>query len=549
MEGRPWVVDEYWRPLEGFKLWPVGGKICDACRDLAGSIAEDDTVPIPDGHEPTHCKGLYAAPIICTILSLKRRSGKTFNTAAYGISTICMGRNENITYVASSEDQTGELFRENYVLPITGDPILNKKCDIVGATITVKSTRSYFECVSTSHGSITGRGRSKVIIDEARDIPARVAMALIPSVFAESGIECRRGHMRRHGQEHINKLLVRSERETCKVCHESLTPYYGRILITSSQGLIEGGEKDWFGELVAEILENPHPNFHLFASNDDVNPSVSQLTVSAVEDVFSKLESTRDYIDVEVNNIARRKGDDFVTKAEIERCCDARLSNLEGSDQPSVAFLDTSTTVDKTSLIIVADDTERRRATERPWTRLVTERIDFWTPDQFEYGIIDQAIIQAHLDRYMPTFPLLRALFVDTRIQPWAMNLVKFCRQHRGWGKRVHDFNGNVAERNAAWEILQGHLKSQTIRLIESPELKKELMGVRAKKTLNNAMEVRDRNRSRRHADIAEGLAECCRQAFLLAIKKGGLSLAAVSQSSAKALLQRTAPRLNDDSY
>lgn len=551
IEDRSWVRDDYWLPVDGFHLWPVSKQhLCDACKDIAGDIIEEDYHVAPDGHEPAVCRGLYVAPIICTVLSLKRRSGKTFNTAAYAISAISLSSNENITYVAASEDQTDELFRENYLSAVQQDPMLMKTFHpVVGSTLFSQRTNSYFECVSTSHSSITGRGRTKIIVDEARDIPARVITALLPSVFAECGIECKRGHTRRHGQEWIDKKNAAPEPMLCDQCGDRLVAWYGRILIMSSMGLIEGGETDWHSELVAELMENPHPNFHLFASNDDVNPSLSKVIRDSVEDVFGKLDSTRDYIDIEINNVARRKGEDYVTKGEIERCCDARLANVEGSDKHSVSFLDTSTTVDKTSWVIVADDVAMRRETERPWTRLVTERIDFWKPEQFEFGIIDQKEIQAHLDRYMPMFPMMKALYVDTRIQPWAMNLVKFCRQNRPWGKRVHDFNGNTPERNAAWEILQGHLKSRTIRIIESADLKKELRSVRAKKTVNNQMEVRDRNRRVRHADIAEGLAECCRQAFLLAIKKGGSSLSAVAQSSAKALVSRTASRISDDSY
>jgi hypothetical protein len=567
VKNRPWVVDEYWRPLDGFKLWPVNKEaLCDACKDIAGTIVEAHTVPVVEGHREG-CQGLFAAPLIVVILCLKRRSGKTFNTAGYSLSTVCQEKNEFITYMAASEDQTAQLFRENYEEVIAQDKSLSKACHVVGATISVKATHSFFECVPTSVRSVTGRGRTKVIIDEARDVPAETAMKLIPSVFDHAGVKCMRGHVRVDDASSIEQR----KGELCSVCGDPLVPWYGRVLIISSAGLVDGGEYDWFAELVEELQANPHPNYHVYMSTEDVNPSVSATTMGAVGDVFGKLETTGQYMGVELSNVSRRKGEEFTSKDEIKRCIDKRLTNQEGSMRPSVAFLDTSLTNDKTSLVIVADDLEVRQAfNERrqalltsdppsappeamPWSRLMTERIDFWDPKLMPGGIIDERIIQAHLDLYMPLFPGLTGLWVDTRIMPWAMRTVKFCRANRPWGKKVHDFNGGPDERNAGWTVMAEHLKAATLRLIDHPELRAELLAVKPVKKLNNQTEIRDRNRKVRHADIAEGLAECCRRAFLLMTEKR-TSLADVQRkSSAQVLLQRTyrssVRGLNPNSY
>lgn len=543
--------DEYWRPVDGFKLWPKNNqRLCGACIERIGEILETNLFAVPDGHTPETCAGLRAAPIICTVLNLKRRNGKTFNTAGYSLSTLGQSKNEHITYVAASEDQTHGLFVDNYEKVIKKDATLSKLFRVLGSSIQCKQTNSFFECVSTSHGSITGKGRTKIILDEARDIPARTAMALIPSVFDESGIECRHGHLRKRGPEYIEQL--EEELLRCSVCHEPLTPWYARIIITSAQGMIEGGEKDWFAELVAWLKENPHPNYHLFSSTEDLNPSVSQDIVSAVEDVFSNLESTRDFIDVEINNLPRRKGEDFVTHAIVQRCCDKTLRNVEGHARKAFGFLDTSLSVEKTSLVVLSEDYELRRASDRPWARLITDRIDFWEPKKMKGGVIDESIIEAHLDLYMPMFPGMR-LTVDTRLQPWAIRFVKRMRATKpGWGKRVFDFNGGPTERNAGWTILEDHLKAGTIRLIDHPELKKELAGVKKQRNVNNQVEVRDRNRKVRHADIAEGLAECCREAFLEGMKKR-LSVAQTQTGDARAVRDQILPisigRMSIDSY
>ena len=85
-KGRPWVIDEFWRPVDGFKLWPTKpGELCERCSGMVGDIVEDQDAGIKcrrKGMDSAKCGGLSAEPIIMTVLCLPRRSGKTFNTAA-----------------------------------------------------------------------------------------------------------------------------------------------------------------------------------------------------------------------------------------------------------------------------------------------------------------------------------------------------------------------------------------------------------------------------------------------------------------------------------
>jgi hypothetical protein len=502
LKGRQWVVDEFWRPACGFKLWPLDKeRLCSECSAKAGVIQDYNHKHAP--HQHPLCAGLSQEPIIVTVLDLPRRSGKTFNALGFGAASILTSKNEYITYIASAEDQTETLFNENMAQPIRNNPVLDALCYIANMKVTVATTKSKFECLPTSKKSITGRGRTMVIIDEARDVPAETAAKLIPSIFAESGWECPVGHIHVKGKP---KNLL------CSVCNIQLQPWFGRLIIESSSGLIVGNENDWFAELVASLTEEPHPNFHLYSTSEIINPRVSKMTVGAITDVFGRqdMPAMRHYIDVEVNNVSRRKGDDFLSKAEIEKVVNTRLGNTEGTTDPCVAFLDVSSTVDKTSLVILA-------ARDPKWDRCYVARIDYWEPQKLPNGLIDEVMILDHLDRYLPMFPGLASFGVDTRMMPWAQHMVKVIKQSgtRGWAKKTDAFNGGPDERNASWSCLENRVLACSIELPPHPELRKELLAVQRIQNLNNQTEIRDRSRRKRHADIADALAECCRRAFL----------------------------------
>lgn len=499
--GRSWVVDEFWRPACGYKLWPRDAtKLCLECSAQAGTIAEyQHDWPEVCPMDPGACGGLTQEPLIVTVLNLPRRSGKTFNALAFSGASVLTSRHESITYVASAKDQTDQLFDENMRAPIESNETLNRLCHIADNKVTVTKTKSRFECVSTSFRSITGRGRTLIIIDEARDVPAQVAAALLPSIFDHSGWECPAGHVHHEGKP---------KTDVCSVCAKRLVPWFARLIVESSSGILEGGDRDWFAELVESCAQEPHKNYHLYATSETINPRISKKTIAAIEDKFGQLESMRQYMDVEINNVPRRKGEDFLGKADIERATDKQWLNLEACSDKCVAFLDTSLTVETTSLVILA--------TRDNWEHLYTARLDTWVPAKMPNGVISEALIIDHLDRLLPMFPNLAVLGVDTRAMPWAISMVKNIRtSKRGWGRKVEAFNGNTEERSTAWNLLEGRILSQTIKLPPNESLLKELLGVQRFKRANGTIEIRDRNRKRQHADISEGLAECCRRAFI----------------------------------
>jgi len=533
-KGRPWVIDEFWRPATGFKLWPNSpGDLCEKCSDRAGEIVEHQDERVKCRRKGLHsakCQGLKAEPIIMTVLCLPRRSGKTFNTAAWCLSQLFQERNKRIAYIASSEDQMLSMFRENYLEVIAKNRKLSHAADVRGSMgmIKVPAKRSLFEGMSTSHSSVTGRGRTAVVIDEARDVPARVAMSMLPSVFESHGYSCPYGHIHTSAGEEVPAK--------CPVCETKLKRWFGRILLMSSAGLIVGSEKDWFSELVTHLRANPSPNVHLFEATHRVNPDISTEITNTVEEVFGSLDSTRSYVSVEIENRFTRKGENLLTKSEISACVDNGLTDRIQSAKNCVAFLDTSKTRDKTSLVILSEDEER---SVDPWSQVVVERVDVWEPQKLPGGVISPAAILEHLDLYIPLFPNLKVLRVDTRVMPWAIALVKTIKKTRTWGRVVDGYHGKRAERKASWQILHQRMLSKTIRIPNHKDLREELLSVRRVEDIDGNLDIRDADRNKRHVDIADGLAVCCYLVHIESLNDRSSLNATLQNAKARELLRK----------
>lgn len=515
LSGREWVRTDLFEAADGWKLWPNSPeKLCADCREQAGSIIEWSRAIkqklARHARSKPGCAGLRLEPIQLVVLNLPRRQGKTLNVAWYNLSALYKEQRRYITYVASAGKQTRTLFDENYAVPIRQNRQLSKHAVIRGESITIPRTGSKLEVVETSHGSITGRGRTHIIIDEARDVDERVIAALLPSMRDQNGLDCpsgKRGHTRARPGPGAPK--------TCSVCKLDLVPWFGRIIIISSSGLLESDERDWFHQLVEKLSAEPHPNAHLFRSDEATNPAIAPSSTRLLDEVFGALPAMKDSMAVELSNVARRKGEDFVGKRELDLVIDDQAENLEGSAAPCVAFLDTSISTDTTSLVFLADD-ELAAGAVGTWDRVFVARIDLWEPKKMPRGVIDPKVIEAHLDRVVPLFPRLIALEVDVRVMPWARDLVvELNRTRKGWGKKVSAFHGQTAERDLAWAVLEQRILSRKIRLLPLPRLRDELLGVRRVSRADGTYEIRDRSRKKRHADIAESLAACCYRIYV----------------------------------
>lgn len=526
LAGRSWVRDQFWLPADGFKLWRRPDS--DPCQECATEIGTIVETPDDNPTAGCACGGLDAQPIIVTILNLQRQDGKTFSSMAYALATLYQSRNKSFALLAASEDQAETLFRENYCEAIRQHPKLESRAHVLRMRLEIPKTHGILEALSTAHRSATGRTRTHILIDEARDIESRVVTSLIPAVFSQQGIECPNGHVQLSQDESANAP------KSCSACGERLRPWYGRIIITSSSGIIEGTERDWLAEMIDLLEKEPRPNYHVFRSDVSLNPKKSKVIMSAVEDVLSQLDSTRHYIAAEIGNTWAKKGEDFVTRMDLQRCTDKTLINCESCSDPAIAFLDTSITEEKTSLVIVADDSSK---SERPWEFIYEARLDYWIPEHG--GAINPADVLFRLDAVMPSFTRLRHMYVDTRGMPWAVQLVQDIRKSsRPWRLKVKSWTArSTAESDAGWNALQQRIRSSppTIRLQEDKAQLAEFVNLRWKHGQRqgaNRMYVADRSRGKQHKDITESLALCCHLVAVEIMAGGGLSLGGRSRAS-----------------
>jgi len=262
-------------------------------------------------------------------------------------------------------------------------------------------------------------------------------------------------------------------------------------------------------EYVIEELEaNPHPNFHVFRSDQPLNPRKSKKIVGALEDVFGRLDSTRHYVAAEMGNQWSRKGEDFVTKADVDRCTDKRLQNSSGTSEPAVGFLDTSMSVEKTSLTILASDS---LISETLWDHLYQAWLAYWIP---QGKAIPTGEVLDMVDAVVPIFTGLRCLWVDVQGMPWAADMVsEIKRSRRPWKDKIKSWSKRRDERAAGWMLLQQRMLSHppTIRLQDDKEQRKEWAGIRLQPGRSGmGVQVVDRDRRKIHKDLTENLAVCC---------------------------------------
>lgn len=507
--GRDYVVDEIWRPLESFRAWPrPGTEVCDACRARVGQFV---TSPIA-AHGT--CAGLDARPLVVVAVNLPRRSGKTINALAYALSAIFLEKNKRIAYVAAAEDQAAELVAGNLAAKIERHESLAGLARLTAAKIEVPKKNSWLEVLPASHASVTGRGYTLIIVDEARDLGARVFAALVPSIFASHGLECPYGH----GHWQVSNQ-GQAPPTSCPACGSQLQRWFARLLVMSASGITEdNAEKDWFDDFITKRLEKPHPSVHVFRTDRKVNPSVSSELVDAVSEAFADVPGLVDYMAVEVGNKSVRKGEVYLKKPEIDAIVDHRLFDFPSSAKPAVGFVDTSRTGDKTSLVICVDDSA---SGEPPFHRLALQHVKVWNPRDRSTcpdGVVNETKVEAYLDQVIPSFPSLLKLKVDTRVMPWAKQLVANCLR-KPWGVRIEGFEGNSLADSAMYLELLQRVVGKTIRIFPHDELQAELLALRKQDLPKGGIKVYDAGsgkdgRNRRvggiHRDIAMSLAACC---------------------------------------
>lgn len=548
LDGRQWVVDHFWRPANGWRVVARDiERLCESCKGEAGAIVESWDWTWVDRQKrhvtakKDECAGLHYVPIICTVLNLPRREGKTFNVCAFVLATIFLSPRRFVLFLATAGEQTNRLFTDNIEAVINQSDAMRESCEIVGNQVRVPSTMSRLDVPkSTAHKSITGGGYTHIVLEEARDFDPRTVAATVLSIRDQGGYECPRDvrHCTRPG---IGGEIVK---QRCPVCGDFLLPWYPRIVIPSSSGIVEDSERDWFNQLVDTLERDAPANYYLYRTEESTNPVVSKETTNALAAGFGSVEALKTYMDVELSNRPRRKGDDFLTATDIDKIENPALHSLEGSDLQCVGYLDTSWSSDLTSIMIAGWDPEACRF---PWEQLRVLHWHAWAPKMLG-GQMRKDWIMEHIERVVPNFPRLDVLLVDDRGMTWAKELVIEANKIRGWGskiramhgRKVQKANGSVEkqgarvpgiwggddDRSRAWQLLEQRAMTGR-KAIEIPRivvpiapnkpptsLRAELLGVTKVALPDGGYEIRDRNRKKRHADLADGLAGLCLLAY-----------------------------------
>jgi hypothetical protein len=519
-----WLINEFWRALDGYKLWPVDAStLCDDCRPLAGELTDsywdhEETRSEAHAEAAGGCQGLQANVIWLVLLRLSRQEGKTTGAAAFTQSELAdVGWDSSIALISGSEDQSEGIVERNFSVPIQSSNYISRRVDTGRTKLVGLRTRSTFVLYPTSMAGVTSGSHTLLIIDEARAVEGRIAMKLIPTINARNGWRCPyggKGHTRT-----IGDMEDPGHKETCDTCGSRLEPWVGKVVCMSNAQEIDGSGRDWFHESVELAKSEPGPNIHVYEAIGSQSRSVSKTVVEGSAAFFGKLPSTADYIEIETSNVSRRKGDPFVTSAQIQQVTDRGLKNNEGGTRPAVGFLDTSISGDLTSLVICEGDYD---GTDDPWRTLEVVRLDIWDPAKQKGGLIDEHEIYAHCNALLPNFGLL-AFRVDTRMMPWAINMVRVMKREASYRGVVDGVTWRETERAMSWAKLEERILGLQLRIPDDRRLISELKTARKFQNPSGRLDVREPNRKRKHLDVAESLAACCFLAHELALKGGRL--------------------------
>lgn len=523
LKGREWVRDEFWRPADGWKLWRFDdSEPCATCAERIGQIIDH---PSDNPTKKCKCGGLAAEPILVTVLNLERGDGKTFNLMAYSLATLFTAKNKSMSGMWASEDQGARIFEENWQRAIEQAPALRdpRRSRIHGSppVLDALATHSRMEVLAASHSSSTGGRRTHIFYDEARDVPARVAMALLPAINAMHGVECPVGHVQLTPEdvERMGKIPKK-----CSACGRLLVEWWPRVIIASASGVLGSNDRDWLYELVDYLEANPHKNYHLFTSakwGKALNPRKSEKVTNAVTEVFGALPSTRDYVAAEYGNQWTQKGEDVMTPADVKRVMDPRLANEEGCTSRAIGFLDTSETKEKTALVILAEDAERSTF---PFEHVYMSYFEYWWPGHGRHKSwkrIDENEVKQALEFILPLYPGLVRFAIDTKLgarklseETWGLVMLRDLKRGGAdrWRKLIEPWRGGADESDMGWDFFTARVADQTLVLQNSPEILEEVKGVymyRPKQGDGRA-KVKDRNRRTMHKDITEAIACLC---------------------------------------
>jgi len=281
----------------------------------------------------------------------------------------------------------------------------------------------------------------------------------------------------------------------------------------------------------------------VFATKETLNPSTSVKMVDTVSEVFGALESTKAFAGVEAEGHRLRRGDDVVSPSDVKRVCDRSLTNEDGCKNKCVGFLDTSTSVEKTSFVILAEDPE----SEFPWEHIYLSHLKYWWPGvNTKAKYIDGNEVKRYLENLLPLYPNLQIFEVDTKVgavkkdkgleAQWPVQMMRDIRKLSGkWVGKVKTWKGGGSESQTGWDLLEERILRQTILLQDVKAIKDEFKGVKRGAPKEGKRKVEDRKRDKMHRDITEGIACSCYRIGILKMRAfSGMSMAAIRQKTTR---------------
>lgn len=538
-ERADWFAKELYTPLAGFRLVPRDPKrLCDECKVRSGSIVEAFTWALADeleehaSTEVDECGGLLHTAVIWTIMSIGRQKGKS--TAVMGLiaSILVSEPHKQIVFLASGEEQAERIVEDKLKKAIRASPVLTEYLIPVGKEIRCESTGSFLRTINASFHGGTGGSYDYLFVDEAVGVTPRMLAAITPTILRRGGAYCPIHPEVQHGKS------IGGKPPRCPYCNDRLIPWFPRICIFSSQDIITGTEQDWFIELLQVLEEHPELRTAVHKFSDD--QSVKLQEKDGVRKSFEFLyhvPSLAPYFEVQLSNRAKRMGETFLHRREIEACIDPSLSaTAESSEEPCVSWLDCSYSRELTSWIVLED---AHLEGEKPWETVRLVRADIWDPASFggplePGGVINPAAIQRVWDQFLPLFLDLRLTIVDTRGMPWAKDFAIWNQKHSPYGKKVklihrkdedgtpsglteEGLSGQKLDRRKAYLELERRVAFKKIVFPGGPvgdRIKAELLGAVRVPNQDGTFDVRDRNRKKMHLDVADAVAGGCLLAY-----------------------------------
>ena len=553
LEGRDFIRDEIYTPLHSYARVPAAGNppeaLCPACKLQNGSWLFDPfDAPL---HKPTQsCVGLIGVPIVSVGADVPRQSGKTTTALSIPFARLFVDTHEHVSFVAAAEDQAIELVIQKLANKIERHPALKKLAHVTSNKIIVERNHCQLEILPASHGSATGRTTTLNEYDECRDQKARVVTAAMPSILAQHGYKCEAGHgrwrARPNGEPEFEccPAMIGKSRTNKKKCGLRLRRWHARQLFLSASGVIEDNpSKDWFRDWIDNRLERPDAYTHVWRSDKKINPSVSTEIHDGISRSFGDVPGMRDHLGVELHNAPIRLGESFVTVEEYDSAVDHNVRPVPGSPKPALAFIDSSRTNDKTSLVILVESNALGQ--QESFGRLDLAYIQVWDPHDVETcpdGVVDEQLVGDALNSVLPSFPNILRLCIDTRLMHWPKQLVKTLKRQFG-GRKIIDTEGWTNTVNSAMYLeLHQRLRAKTLRLwpclqpfqgrrcnvCNSCELRSEMLAMRKRDLPGGGIEVHDaggnsagRNRRKGgiHRDVAMSVAGCCYLASILRLE------------------------------